>query len=72
MYNENNKITPVFQGHGDADSMVDLEFAKLANEVISSFNPNIKLNIYPNVCHSTNNKEMKELQEFIISIINKN
>ena len=63
--NEANKNTPLFQGHGDVDNVVDLRAGVLAHETIEKFNENAVMKVYPGLAHGSSRAEMKAVFDFV-------
>lgn len=65
-----NLNTPVFQGHGDIDEIIKFPFGKESSEFYQSLGfTNWKFHKYPGVAHSTNNKELVDVIQFISLIL---
>lgn len=60
-----NLETPILLCHGDADSVVSLDFAKLTAETLKAVNRHVEFNIYPGLPHWVDDKEMKDVSLFI-------
>lgn len=65
-----NLNTPVFQGHGDFDEIINLSFGKESCDFYHSLGfSNWKFHEYLGVGHSTNNKELVDVIQFISLIL---
>uniref|UniRef100_A0A183DX02 palmitoyl-protein hydrolase n=1 Tax=Gongylonema pulchrum TaxID=637853 RepID=A0A183DX02_9BILA len=62
-----NKNVHIFMGHGGQDFLVRLSFAQMTEAFIKAFNPNIRLNVYPKMLHSS----CPEVISFFFSVISK-
>merc|ERR1712173_441727 len=63
--NPANKKTPLFQGHGDADRVVDIRAGELAHQTISKFNDNAAMKVYPGLAHGSSRSEMHHVFAFV-------
>lgn len=67
-----NFETPVFQGHGTADPMINYEYGKKTYEFYKELGfRNIEFNSYPGVAHSTSEEELVSSINFINDITSK-
>lgn len=65
-----NFSTPVFQGHGDVDPIINIRFGQESARFFQSLGfTNWKFNQYAGVPHSTNNQELVEVIQFISKIL---
>ncbi|ODV87486.1 hypothetical protein CANARDRAFT_26884 [[Candida] arabinofermentans NRRL YB-2248] len=63
---DNNKKTPIFHGHGEADPIINFKFGKMTADAYKSFGfTNYEFNSYPGMAHSTCNQEMTDIMQFI-------
>lgn len=67
-----NYDTPIFQGHGTVDEVINFQYGKQTSEFYQSLGfKNLKFHGYPGVGHSTNDDELKQVQEFIKDVLEK-
>ncbi|KAF9186885.1 hypothetical protein BGZ50_002229 [Haplosporangium sp. Z 11] len=59
-----NRKTPIFWGHGDADTVVKYEYGKLSVKLLQEHKYNVKLHTYPQMGHSACYQELRDLLEF--------
>ncbi|SGZ50403.1 CIC11C00000004129 [Sungouiella intermedia] len=65
-----NLNTPVFQGHGHVDPIIKFSYGKDTSEFYQSLGfTNWKFHDYPGVAHSTDNKELVDVIQFISLIL---
>lgn len=65
-----NFDTPVFQGHGEADPVINFGYGKDLSDFFKSLGfTNWNFNGYPGVAHSTNNQELVDVIKFIGQIL---
>ncbi|KAF5831819.1 lysophospholipase-like protein [Dunaliella salina] len=62
---EQNKGTPIFLGHGDADQVVFFLYGKQSAEKLSAAGADVKFSTYPGMPHSACAPELLEVKEFI-------
>lgn len=70
-FNPVNKDTKVFLGHGTADPVVNFDFGKKTKTVLDAFYSDVKFNSYNGMQHTSNNKELKDLQDYLKTVIPK-
>jgi predicted esterase len=63
--NAANRHTPLFQGHGDRDAVVQLKEGTLAHDTISKFNEKATLEVFPGMAHSSSPAEMRQVFAFV-------
>lgn len=67
-----NFNTPVFQGHGSADDLIQCSFGQQTSEFYKGLGfTNWSFNVYPGVGHSTNEKELVDVIRFISLVLDK-
>lgn len=65
-----NFDTPVFQGHGTADPVINYEYGKLTSEFYKELGfKNYTFNTYPGLAHSADDKELFDIAQFIKNIL---
>lgn len=62
-----NHDIPIFLAHGKSDSVIELDFARLAKSRLEKFNYPVDWHIY-NMAHSVCNEEIKDLSQWITKI----
>lgn len=60
-----NKSYPVFQGHGNADPVVNFNFGMMTSTELKKIFSNYTFNTYAGMGHSSSPKEMKDVKEFL-------
>lgn len=60
-----NKNVPIFMGHGDQDFLVPLNFGRLTEAYVKSFDPNVVMKIYEGMPHSSCAQEMEDTRQFL-------
>ncbi|KAL8716160.1 MAG: hypothetical protein Q9220_000065 [cf. Caloplaca sp. 1 TL-2023] len=60
-----NSSTPIFMGHGDADPLVKLEWGQRTAEALKGLGWQVDMNVYKDVGHSADPKEMDDLEEWL-------
>ncbi|XP_033736641.1 acyl-protein thioesterase 1-like [Pecten maximus] len=63
------KDLKVFQGHGEADPMVSHTFGQMTNKVLADNVKSITFKSYADMGHSSCPQEMKDIKEFLESIV---
>jgi len=66
-----NKDTKVFIGHGTSDPVVKYVIGQKTKEVLKSHYSNTKFNSYNGLGHSSSPKEMKDVSDFLKSVLPK-
>lgn len=67
-----NFKTPIFQGHGTADPVINYEFGKLTSEYYKELGfENLTFHLYSGVAHSASEEELVDLMKFINEIVEK-
>lgn len=70
--NKSNLDTPIFQGHGTADPIINYNFGKQTSEFYQKLGfTKATFNTYPGVAHSASEEELAEAMKFINEILNK-
>lgn len=65
-----NFDTPVFQGHGTVDPVINYDYGKMTSEFYKDLGfTNYLFKTYPGVAHSADDKELYDVADFIKSII---
>lgn len=64
-----NQETPMFQGHGNADPLVQHTFGELTSKLIQSFNSKHTFKSYPTMGHSSCDEEMSDVKDFLQKVI---
>lgn len=66
-----NAKTPIFQGHGTADPVVNFEFGKLTHELFKELGfENIRFESYPGMAHNASEEELVEVVKLINQVVN--
>eukprot|EP00794_Sanderia_malayensis_P004550 gene4550-5148_t len=60
-----NMTTPIFQGHGNQDPVVNHKYGVMTHEYIKKMNNNATFSTYAGVGHSSCNKEMSDVKAFL-------
>jgi len=60
-----NKDTPVFLAHGEKDPVVQFQFGFMTNTLMQNFYKDVKFNKYEKLGHSSDPKEMVDVQAFL-------
>lgn len=67
-----NFNTPIFQGHGTADNIIEYPYGKQTKEFYEKLGfKNIDFNTYPNLQHSASEEELAQVVDFINKIVSK-
>ncbi|KAI5956567.1 hypothetical protein KGF54_001042 [Candida jiufengensis] len=67
-----NYDTPIFQGHGTVDPMINYDYGKQTSEFYKKLGfKNLNFHSYSGVAHSTSEEELIDVVKFIKSIIDK-
>lgn len=69
--NEINKDTKIFLGHGKADPVVDYKIGEMTKTVTSQYYRNVKFHSYNDLGHSSSGKEMKDVLDFLKTVLPK-
>lgn len=70
--NKANFETPIFQGHGTADPIVNYDYGKQTSELYQKLGfSKLKFNTYPGVAHSASEEELADAMKFINDVVNK-
>lgn len=74
-YNKNpgvNFDTPIFQGHGTVDPVINYDYGKQTSELYKQLGfKNLKFNTYTGVAHSASEEELADVIKFIKNIVEK-
>lgn len=74
-YNKNpgvNFDTPIFQGHGTVDPVINYDYGKQTSELYKQLGfKNLKFNTYEGVAHSASEEELADVIKFIKNIVEK-
>jgi len=60
-----NVNVPILQCHGDSDPLVMLQVGQMTAKMLSGFNRNHTLKIYPGMGHSSCDDEIKDMKQFV-------
>lgn len=60
-----NQNTPILQCHGEADPLVNLAFGEMTAHLLKTLTTKHSFTKYPGLGHSSNEKEMLDVKEFI-------
>ncbi|XP_039268646.2 acyl-protein thioesterase 1-like [Styela clava] len=67
-----NQTCPIFQGHGEADPIVNIKFGSITHEVLhkarkaaGQSDPPVQFNTYKHLGHSSSDQEMKDVLQFV-------
>lgn len=67
-----NLETPIFQGHGTADPIINFNYGKQTSELFQKLGfSKLKFHTYPGVAHSASEEELAEAMKFINDVLNK-
>ena len=70
--NKANLETPIFQGHGTADPIINYDYGKQTSELYQKLGfTNAKFHTYPGVVHSASEEELADAMKFIDDVLNK-
>lgn len=70
--NKANLETPIFQGHGTADPIINFDYGKQTSELYQKLGfKNAKFHTYPGVAHSASEEELADAMKFIDDVLNK-
>lgn len=60
-----NNTTPIFQGHGDHDLVVNHKYGQMTHEYIKKMNNSASFRTYPGLGHSSSEQEVQEVRNFL-------
>ncbi|ESO08045.1 hypothetical protein HELRODRAFT_75154, partial [Helobdella robusta] len=63
------RMPPLYQAHGSKDELVLLLWGKNTNAELSKLGVDTKMNVYQNLAHQMNRKEIQDLSEWIYNVI---
>ncbi|RUP47092.1 Phospholipase/Carboxylesterase-domain-containing protein [Jimgerdemannia flammicorona] len=66
---EANKRIPIFQGHGDADAVVNYRFGHQSSKVLQENNYDVRFKTYSGMGHSTSDKELRDVAAFLKEVL---
>ena len=67
-----NFDTPIFQGHGTVDPVINYDYGKQTSELYKQLGfKNLKFNTYEGVAHSASEEELADVIKFIKNIVEK-
>lgn len=67
-----NLDTPIFQGHGTVDPIINYNYGKLSSEFYKELGfKNLNFHTYPGVAHSASDEELTEVIKFIKDVLEK-
>eukprot|EP00009_Paramoeba_aestuarina_P007934 CAMPEP_0201524038 /NCGR_PEP_ID=MMETSP0161_2-20130828/21074_1 /ASSEMBLY_ACC=CAM_ASM_000251 /TAXON_ID=180227 /ORGANISM="Neoparamoeba aestuarina, Strain SoJaBio B1-5/56/2" /LENGTH=170 /DNA_ID=CAMNT_0047923299 /DNA_START=308 /DNA_END=820 /DNA_ORIENTATION=- len=66
---QENKQTPVFMGHGNADPVVNYAFGTASSQHLKENGFNVDFRTYKNLGHSVNPEEIDDVRKFLLQVI---
>ena len=67
-----NYQTPIFQGHGTADPVVNFSYGEQTSQYFKDMGyKNLTFHSYPGIAHTASDEELTEVMKFINKIIEK-
>jgi len=63
MRSDANLKTPLFQAHGEDDTVVNIKFGELSHQELKKLDMNVEFHKYPDMGHEANPQELKDLGE---------
>jgi lysophospholipase I len=65
MRSDANLKTPLFQVHGEDDTVVNIKFGELSHQELKKLDMNVEFHKYPDMGHEANPQELKDLGAWI-------
>jgi predicted esterase len=65
MMSDANKKTPMFQGHGDADMVVNYKFGEMTAEALQKLGVTVDFHTFPDMGHEADPDELNLLRDWM-------